>query len=111
MNGTIPTSHLTAATRALLDHVDAHGLPFPNEIAGPRPHEPGRPALTVYITTRAHAAAWLASVVVDHEDNDVRGSALDGKPYIRTLAHGRLPDTGVRVVLHVLRDLPLVVAS
>lgn len=108
---TIPTGHLTAATRALLDHIDSRGLPYPSEIAAPRPHHE-QPALTVYITNRRHANAWLASIAIDHEDNDLRGSSIDGSPYIRTLVDGRLPDTGIRITLHALRDIPLqVVAS
>lgn len=103
------TAHLTAATRALLDHIDTHGLGYPADIEGPSGAHPGR--LGVYITRKADAAAWLASIVAQGpEDNDTRTTAHDGTPYVRTVVDGTLPDTGVQVRLHVLRNLPLPLA-
>lgn len=102
----IPTAHVTAATRALLDHIDAYDLPFPREIDAPGSFGDYNPDSLLINLPHAALNAWLDSLLVDTEDNHERSHPA-GTSYVRTLYGTRLPNTGVRVVVYVLRPVPL----
>lgn len=96
---TIPTGHISAATRALLDHIDKHDLPQhkgifpPGEFGRLNPH-------SILIEVGAHLDAWIESgILIDGEDNDDRRTPT-GVNYVRTVLDARLPDQGIRVAIY-----------
>lgn len=100
------TVQVPVALHAIAYHMAEHDLPVPLGII-----LEDHPTERVEVRLGAspdRLSAWLDSVVVDDEHNALREPA-DGQlePYFSTRFDVRLPDTGVRLVLVALRDLPV----
>ncbi len=96
----ITDQHLTACTRALLDHIDTHLLPFPVEIGKPTYGE-RRWGLRVDVIA-FDADAWVDSITVVAEATRPIPGYVDD---VMSIVHGTLPDTGVRVTINSIRPV------
>lgn len=96
----------TIAARALLDHIETHDLPFPDDLY---PDLLGGPPRLVVRVHGNDAAAWAASVAIDSETNErVAPAPGSNAPRYRTSWMVRLPDTGTRVEVLTTRPMSLV---
>lgn len=85
------------ALAALAAHIAAHHLPAPPSIDVANVLRDGHvdQAIRVYLPAEPTHQAWLDSVAVDSEDDELSGSGLG----IRCEWSVRLPDTGFRFQL------------
>lgn len=90
--------HERIALMAIAVHIFEHALHAPHSIAidrtGPRAH-----AVTISLHHDS-ADAWVDSIAVDARTSEpVSNLDIFGKPMLRHVVSGRLPDMGIRVQL------------
>lgn len=99
---TIPASHWTAATRALLDHIDEHQLPMPTEIAPDPASRFGDQALDVRVAWDDYPA-WVNSLTIRDESVELTHTKFGDM--LRMAYKATLPALGVRIDLRTSKVL------